>query len=98
MGLALMGITAPLGHTQGVETSIGKCPPGTPTWDQSRVDVKNYDRQKLTLPNSPATEPVRALGQCAASSDDGACIDNKDNDEAAVCPKCGKAFPIHGGI
>ena len=54
MALAIVCMTAPLGNTQGVETSIGKCPPGASWTDRPCVDIKNNGRQKPAMEFSGA--------------------------------------------
>ncbi len=75
IALAIVCMTAPLGHTQGVTTPkaicakcgvvtpIGQCPPGANWTDRPCVDIKNFGRQKpaMTLPMGPATEPDTSL-------------------------------------
>ncbi len=76
MALALVCVTAPLGHTQGVATPIGKCSPGTliPSWDRDRAcpDIKNYGAQKPAwrLPGSPATGTDLAYGKAPSWSEE----------------------------
>ena len=94
MALAIVCMTAPLGRTQGVETSIGKCPPGAT--DRLCVDIKNFGSEKpaWTIPESHyAEQPTRAFGQCPAWSADGVCIS-----KPTVCHECGQDFPVYAGI
>jgi len=79
MALAIVGITAPLGHTQPV-TPIGQCAPGSQ--DRVCVDIKGNGEAKpaWTLPKSPAAEPARAIGECppGAAATDRPCVDIKN--------------------
>jgi hypothetical protein len=77
MALAIVCMTAPLGHTQAV-TPIGQCSPGSA--DRVCVDIKGNGESKpaVTLPKSPATEPELAIGQCSPGSANRDCVDIKN--------------------
>ena len=84
MALAVMGMAAPLGHTQevtpakticancGVAAPIAKCPPGVTK--PSCPDVKDYVRPNWRLDFSPSTQEATT--------------------PATKCAKCGVATPI----
>lgn len=81
LALALVCMTAPFGHTQGVYTPIGKCKNyADPSLERPCADIKNYGREKPSwaLPDRSATEPAVTLGQSPAWP-----ADNKDKGSLA---------------